>query len=96
MILTEDMSKNVNSPVPRHGPPRTREAAQLLNRSLKAVPRVTQENHPTSLREAMRYFGPSLPKAFVVTEGCYSPGGSERMAEGEEHAAASSYAVCLY
>ena len=55
----------------------------------------TQESPPTTLCKAIEYFGPSLPKAFVVTEGDYSPRGSEGMARGEEHAAASSYAVCL-
>ena len=88
----EDMSKKLNSRVPRHRPPRPRKAAQL-SRPLKAE--LTQESPPTTLCKAIEYFGPSLPMAFVVTEGDYRPRGSEGMAEGEEHAAASNYAVYL-
>ena len=69
--------------------------SKKLNSPVPRHAEFTQESPPTTLYKAIAYFGPSLPKAFVVTEGGYRPRGSEGMAGGEEHAAASSYAVCL-
>ena len=76
------MSKKLNSPVPRHGPPQKLKAAQL-SKPLNAVK--FADSPSTSLRDATGYFSLYLPKAFLVTEGFYSPrgSGSERLAEGE-------------
>ena len=43
-----------------------------------------EESHPTSLSEAEDYFRICTPKAFLVSDGAYSPKRSEGLAKGEQ------------
>ena len=43
----------------------------------------TEETRPTRLSEAEQYFGLGIPKAFLVSEGVYSPNKREGLAKGE-------------
>ena len=59
-----------------------RKAAQLVKRPLSET-NYTVESEPTRLSEAEEYFALCIPKAFLVSEGVYSPKRSEGLTKGE-------------
>ena len=63
-------------------PLQARKAAQPVERPLSEI-KYTEEIEPTRLSEAEKYFALCIPKAFLVSEGVYSPKRSEGLAKGE-------------
>ena len=61
-------------------PLQARKAAQPVERPLS----YTEEIEPTRLSEAEKYFALCIPKAFLVSEGVYSPKRSEGLTKGEQ------------
>ena len=63
-------------------PLQARKAAQPVERPLSEI-NYTEEIEPTRLSEAEQYFARCIPKAFLVSEGLYSPKRGEGLTKGK-------------